>query len=118
MFKRIEYHYGTESASAYAENDKVLEFFPYLFSSFQNIGDDCVLVVRKLCPAHEQIVSAAVQTDVFESPFRAFLYGAQLGIFNSLVSERFGHHIIIIDRDAHFVAPLLCFVSHRTLLNV
>ena len=112
MAERVESHYGTERRTAYAEHDKIFKLSSYFLCGGENIGNYRVLIVGEFRPAHEKVVHAAIFLHIVERILCLCLYGFELAVLDALVAERCGHHVIVIDCDAHGVAPFLGLVSH------
>ena len=102
---------GAERAPADAEYDEIFELAAHRFCRLDNILDDFLLVVRKLRPAHHAL--AAVVGNVVEGVRRRFLEFVQIRIFKPVGADEFFHHVVVIDGQAHAVAPVFVPDIHR-----
>ena len=116
MTKRIERHDGAECAAADAENDEILEFLSYVARGFENIVHDFFLVVGKLRPTHIQFVFTAIFLHVLKRRACFCVIGRKFTIGKALFAKEFFRHVVVVQRYAHGIAPISCFVSHKSLL--
>ena len=103
----VEHGDGAERAAADAQNDEVAELAAHFLGGGDDVFDDLFLVVRQLRPAHHAL--AAVVGDVVERVGRGFLHLRQLRILEAVAADELFHHIVVVDGDAHGIAPV--FVS-------
>ena len=118
MAERVECHNGAEGASADYENDEILKFSAHVSRGGEDVRDDFFLIIGKLRPSHIQFVLASVFFYVGKSGGSRGIVGRKLLGSKSLVAEKFVGHVVVVERNAHVVAPFFGFIAHGVFLRV
>ena len=113
MTQGVEHRDGAERAAADAQHDEIFELSAHFFGGGEDIFHDLFLVIGKFRPAHHAL--AAALRDAIERVRRRFFEFVYLGIFKSVGADEFFHHIVVVHRDAHAVAPIFVPVIHKNL---
>ena len=111
MTQRIENCDRAERTAADPEHYKIFELAAHFFRGRYDLFHNLFLIIRKLHPAHHAL--AAVVRHIVKRIRRRLFHFIQLRIFKSIVSDKFLHHIVVIHRQPHTVAPIFIPEIHR-----
>ena len=95
--------YGCDSRTADAEYNKVVKFSADELCRVENIGNDRVLIIGKLRPAHEQLVLAAVFRNVSMSRLCELLVRIER-LCGDALCDVLVRHVGVIDANTQCLA--------------
>ena len=99
----------SKRASADAEYDEILKVLAYILCRLYNIFDDCVLIVRQICPTHHTFAFTLLNR--IKSLVKFLFESVDILVGITLFANHGLHHIVVVHSQFHS----LFAITHKHL---